>query len=252
VAYGEQEQAEMILKEDPTLLLEKGEVTDYSGRTFKGITAFQYALWALDRHMWRMILKYLPREEAATQLHDHIYNKKAYKDMHGDYYDFVPLIDALQTYVTNFANWTDTQKVKHWCEIVGGAQLSVPAQVANEYCRTDRSFYPVPTFKEDNLPRTLIVYDYSDFAKSESHWFSETTQPESGLRPGRAMAFVAGSASGVLLGRRGAVPVDLEAVTALCNVRTDELVELKRQLLNPDQAPEELNPAPEKSPRVIS
>jgi hypothetical protein len=46
---------------------------------------------------------------------------------------------------------------------------------------------------------------------------------------------------------------DLAAVAALCDVRTDELIELKQQLLlNPAEAPEELNPAPEKSSIVIS
>jgi hypothetical protein len=258
VAFGEQEQAERILKADPTLLLRTGQVTDYSGRTFKNITAFQYALWALDRHMWTMILKYLPREEGAKQLHDHVYNTKAYKDKHGDYYYFVPLIDASQTYVDNFDNWTDGQKVKHWCEVLGGAQFLAPAHVANEYCLDDRSFNPTPTFKEDKLPRSLTFYNY--LIPGNSHWFQRARLRRLGLdfaieggcsRFGRGGHNQASAKDGeFVLGRRGAF--DLAAMTALCKVRTDELVELKQLLLNPAQAPEALTPPPEKSSCVIS
>jgi hypothetical protein len=44
-----------------------GRVTDLSGREFQSITAFQYALWALDWHMWAMIQKYLPVEQQQVQ-----------------------------------------------------------------------------------------------------------------------------------------------------------------------------------------
>lgn len=47
VAYGEQTEAEKILKLNPALLLEKGTVVDYSGRTIQG-TALQIALGAED------------------------------------------------------------------------------------------------------------------------------------------------------------------------------------------------------------
>ena len=45
VARGEQDQAEAIISGNPMLVLEKGTVTDLSKRTFKEITAFQYALF---------------------------------------------------------------------------------------------------------------------------------------------------------------------------------------------------------------
>jgi hypothetical protein len=232
VAFGEQDEAERILKEDPTLLLRTGQITDHSGRTFQDITAFQYALWALDRHMWTMILKYLPKEEAARQLHDHIYHEKAYKEIHGDYYDFVPLIDALQTYVNNYANQTRDQNRKHWQEIVRGAKLLVPAHVANEYCQQPQHFYPLPNFKEDTLQRVLSVYDFANNRKST--WFHPS------CADGRNW-------------RHGGVDMDLETINALCKVRNGELVELKQQLLpNPAQAHEMLNPVAEKQSCVIS
>ena len=62
VAEGEQDQAEALIQQDQNRLLHVGTVMDLSGREFKGITAFQYALWAMDWHMWTMIKKYLPEK----------------------------------------------------------------------------------------------------------------------------------------------------------------------------------------------
>lgn len=40
--------AEDLLKNSPEFLLERGDIKDWGGRTFKNITAFEYALWAKD------------------------------------------------------------------------------------------------------------------------------------------------------------------------------------------------------------
>jgi hypothetical protein len=240
VALGEQEEAERILKADPTLLLRTGEVTDYSGRTFKHITAFQYALWALDRHMWTMILKYLPPEEAAKQLRDHVDNKKAYKDMHGDYYDFA-LVGALQTYSVCILEQRSTQWGK-----VGEAQFLAPAHVANEYCRKNLYFSRSLGFKDDILPRSIRVHTAS---QTHWHWYM--------ILKGQNFAMLSSIEGAISLHLLDPPPVpmlDLAMMIQLCKVRTDELSELKQQLLNPaqEQALEELNPPSEKSWRVIS
>ncbi len=73
VAHGQQSQAEQLLKEipvrnshlgcsaKPEWLLVRGDVIDPSGRMFKNITAFEYALWALDSHMYTMMLNCVPQ-----------------------------------------------------------------------------------------------------------------------------------------------------------------------------------------------
>ncbi len=48
VAMGEQDKSEKIVKSNPELLLLSGNVTDGSNRLFMHISAFQYAIWALD------------------------------------------------------------------------------------------------------------------------------------------------------------------------------------------------------------
>jgi hypothetical protein len=57
---------EMLLN-DPWLLLQRGNVTDCSGRTFENISGFEYALWALDKHMWALMLDCLPINGGASQ-----------------------------------------------------------------------------------------------------------------------------------------------------------------------------------------
>ena len=58
VVKGEQRQAEKLLKKNRHLALASRTVTDPANRTFNNITGFQYAVWALDWHMWSMIQKY--------------------------------------------------------------------------------------------------------------------------------------------------------------------------------------------------
>jgi hypothetical protein len=169
VAEGEQDQAEALIKKDSKLLLAAGKVTDLSGRTFDNITAFQYALWAMDYHMWTMIQKYLPTEAQAKQ-HALLESKGT---VHGKHFDLQPLLDALKTYVDNAAKWNyDQRAVEQWCKKMGGAQKLLPAHVVNEYCRSDRSFAPCPSEWTSPLPRTrtVAVYDGSKWVKGE--WFT--------------------------------------------------------------------------------
>ena len=175
IVVGEQDKAEEMIKKDKNLLLAKGEVTDLSGREFKRITAFQYALWALDWHMWKMLQKYLPPEVQAEQWS--IWNSKADKNLpHGKYFSLQPLIDALQAY--GKINRTDYDlRFKHWKTVVGMAQYQLPAHVVNEYCHPQRCFYPCPDFKAEVLLRSRICErESSSFNKSqgkeEMDWFA--------------------------------------------------------------------------------
>lgn len=128
VARGEKTQAEQIIQQNPSLLLYKSDVTDYSRRTFNKITAFQYALWALDSDMWQMIKKHLPRDKAKQQLQE----LESQGTAHGKHYNYEELTNALNKYIENApvirqeAN-DNVQKLKQetehqlqafWCEKV--------------------------------------------------------------------------------------------------------------------------------------
>jgi len=144
VAQGEQDKAEAMLKSNKDLVLVPGDVTDLSKRTFKGITAFQYALWALDWHMWTMLLKYIPTPQAQEQAKQVEYGSWVLQ--HGTYANWDKLTNALENCVQlwNQSKWE--QGNQHWVQQVGGAQLLLPAHVINEYCHPTRSFNPCPDF----------------------------------------------------------------------------------------------------------
>jgi len=60
VAQGLRADAELFLKDDPTLLLECGDAIDSAGRRCSGVTALKYSQWALDMDMSYMLTQYIP------------------------------------------------------------------------------------------------------------------------------------------------------------------------------------------------
>ncbi|MBS0349593.1 MAG: protein kinase [Proteobacteria bacterium] len=175
VAEGEQDKAEAMIQKDKNLLLTKGNVKDLSQREFKQITAFQYALWAMDWHMWKMIRKYLPTEAQAQQFSE-LESKSTPHDKHFSLY---PLVKALWTYIESalgYSIFSKNQKIAdYWVKGVGKAQKQLPAHVANEYCYEGREFDPCPTFTEEKLPRVRTSKYFIDTPKyflnnDESEW----------------------------------------------------------------------------------
>ena len=154
VAHGDQFGAEALIKENTAILHQSGNLLDPAGREFKGITAFQYALWALDWHMWTMIQEYLPCDEARKQLErqEKLTTVLGY-DAH---FDFAPIIQALNSYKRAY-NTLGMEAA--WNGEVGYQQSFFPAHVANEYCRPDLAFSPknrgIRSFEEVHLPRIL-------------------------------------------------------------------------------------------------
>jgi hypothetical protein len=142
VAEGEQGQAEAMLKQNKDLVLVPGDVTDLSGRSFKAITGFQYALWALDWHMWSMIKKYMSEEDIKAQVVG--LDKGAWVNTHGVSANWQNLVTALdeQIRLIQAQKWGEAKT--HWQRTVGGAQRRVPAHVVNEYCHPRRVVLALP------------------------------------------------------------------------------------------------------------
>jgi serine/threonine protein kinase len=167
VAEGEQDQAEAMLKENPDLLLHAGDVTDLSKRTFTNITAFQYALWAMDWYMYNMLLEYMPREEATKQAEQA--SSGDWVSRHGETAQplIQNLIDALDAYIKKYDSGEFKKSIdngEHWIRVVGGAQRLLPVHVINQYCHPQRSFRPTPSFTEPTLPRSRKT--------DEGEWFT--------------------------------------------------------------------------------
>ena len=160
MAYGQQDKAEAMLKRNPQLSLGQGTCKDHAGRTFKKITGFQYALWALDWHMWDMILPYLNQVDAGAA-REQLEGQETLTSVsgHGARYNTQELLGALQTYIDRFpalysaSNWDEISRL--WIKGVGGAQSRTVAHVAQEYCHPNRPFNPVPDFTKKPFSRQL-------------------------------------------------------------------------------------------------
>jgi hypothetical protein len=64
--------AKDLLQKFPAFLLARGDVADWAGRTFRGITAFEYALWAKDFKMMDMIIKCLNEAKISEEERERI------------------------------------------------------------------------------------------------------------------------------------------------------------------------------------
>lgn len=147
VAYGNQSKVKEILTLCPELLMHKGKVTDYSGRTFKKISAFQYAIWAWDtKFMAPMLLNLLPKnnkgkaiqkelqiqyEQLVNQGINYSLDGKEYNEQH---FDFSSIIEKMKFFVKNFNIWADSECRFYWGNKIGHAQFLLPVHVAQFYC----------------------------------------------------------------------------------------------------------------------
>ena len=259
VAQGEQTKAETMVQNNPNLLLARGTVNDLAGRNFKGvdpeiarlggngvrefrdITALQYSVWALDWHMWKMLLKYLPPEEAKLQALE--FETGPWVRTHGVHAgpQLQGLIKALKTYIDNYQPWSADQCQTHWCKQVGGAQLLLPSHVINEYCHPKRSFDPCPNFEDEAaLPRERKgkVYVNSEWKDSDD----VLTATSNGGCLGNNFGLVRGvcactwaSISGVFYGGGWdflLLVTDHLSITTLCSTRTQQRDRLITELGN--------------------
>ena len=141
-------------------------------------------------------------------------------------FDFKSLITALDTYVTNYDRWDYHQRDEAWLN-VGKAQREVPAHIAHEYCRGDRSFDPRPEFNEETLPRGVT---FDNYVTNVNSWFPLASSSSGlgfdfgllrrGARPRGVGSVVAG----------GCARVDLAAVSRLDEVRIADLTQ-SREIL---------------------
>ena len=240
VAWGQQDDVEKLLKISPELMLEKTSFTDCSGRIFSNISAFEFVLWALDtRYMVTMMFHCLPKDKIglklATELEEQYYHHQEHgvtytlngQTINEKHFDFLVLINALQTYVDNYDNWNWAQCETHWCKVVGKAQCNLPAHVMQHYCEPNVPFSPLPKFEAEQFVRTLKFYNYRN--SKEVSWTGVTPSSDSvlgenfGITQGLVRA-VGGEAGGA--GRA----VDLTAIVALCKVRTSDYLAIPSKL----------------------
>lgn len=236
IANGRQEEAEILLQKKGYFgLTHKTTVRDPSDRNFEALTGFQYAVWAGDYHMWTMLLKYLPRADAASQLKELEEKGVAYEYPGGKdwvkvagekHFDLSRLIKALENYVNNYKesdNFPDTYY--KWTVAVGGAQKMLPACWAQEYCRPLNFDMDLTkeNIKERSLVRTLMVDN--PLSERNDYWYNGDSVGKyyAVLRSAKGR----GGADNGYFGAGG----DLEEMRILQKVRSEQYEELKNELL---------------------
>ena len=242
VTRGEHDAVKAMLKQDMSLIFKRGPVTDCSGREFEDISGFEYALWALDKHMWAVMIACIPQNEEGGKVlaqliaqYDKVntdgvtykLNGQTITEQHFDFNNTI--IKELQTQVDSInapgvKNWEAIDK--QWREGVGAAQKRLPMHVVYEYC-SNEPFYPVPKFTSQ--PKSSKQF-YNWITTKDENWFSVGSKLsvdfaiyKAGWSPwpgGRCGAARVGTSA----------PFDLDAMTALCKVRTNDFIDLKSQL----------------------
>lgn len=254
IAYGRQDKAERLLTElfqgqeikIQAALRGKGQFTDYSGRSFN-CSAYEYAYWAKDRHMCRMLEQHMDavtkaemlRRCEAIEAEGLSYTQSGQVIVGSKHFDLTPLKIALQDYEQGLDAWEQAENwdaIKEALMFVGQAQRDVPAHVAQEYCRPDRSFDPLPQFDEEFLPRVLTYPNSSEGscihaqAMRSTSWFPLDVLDSAEL--GFDFAFIRGNEAAVLRARNGTnmAALDFAAVSRLDEVRTADLARSRENL----------------------
>jgi hypothetical protein len=154
VAFGQQGEAEAMVENNKDLVFGVGTLTDSSKRTFKGITAFQYAVWALDWRMWNMLLRFLGQKAAQKQIEG--FKNCAWVEDYGEHVTWQKLLDSIQAYIDHYDEWDSVRRRAYWHDPIGKEQLYLPIHVLQEYNNPAQSFDPCPDFsKQCKLQRKL-------------------------------------------------------------------------------------------------
>ena len=184
VVRGEHDKVKGFLQKDFHLIVQRDQVTDCSNRTFHFISGFEYTLWALDKHMWTIMLDCIPQNKEGKKVFAQLlsqYNKvktegvtyklkaKTVIEQHFAFKN--TLIKALQIQVDSLnapgaKNWKAINN--QWQRGVGGAQRLLPMHIVAEYCSSE-PFYPVPKF--NSQPKSSNQFFNNDTNKVED-WFS--------------------------------------------------------------------------------
>lgn len=243
-------QLEKLLKKYPELHLKRGTVTDYSGRTFKDITAYEYAYWAKDTDMCRMLEQYMDADTKLSMLRrcEAIEKDGLTYEQHGvkgsRHFDFTPLITAMNNFVLARDNGRSGNMEELWKQ-VGLAQGDVPTYVisklgqnGNDDVLQRKTTYIFYTDDPSYFSQNNIEQNFENQSQEVSLYPLEQSRPW--FRLGVDFALVRSNRSHQLYGvdhnfptsasRIWDVAVDLEFIIHLNEMSTQELAQSQENL----------------------
>lgn len=239
VTRGEHDVVKAMLKQDISLIFKREKVTDCSGREYENISGFEYALWALDKHMWAAMIECIPSNNEGKKVFAQLiaqYNKvntdgvtyrlngKTITEKHFNFENTI--IKELQTQVDLINAPGDNRKTidNQWREGVGGAQKRLPMHIVDEYC-SNEPFHPVPEFTSQ--PKSSKQF-YNWMTDRDENWFSVDSKLSVDFAIYKGAMHEPRPTSVAQWHWR--CVADLVAVTALCKARTNDFINLKSQL----------------------
>jgi len=152
---GEEKREAVDVKLESSLLVAlKGNIKNDNGKIIlENISAFQYAVWAGDKNMWEVLLKYMSKEEASEQLKELESKGVVYKAYPQDskgvvetrresYFSLAPLINAYRQCLENYENkiWNDLQCIQWKNETFLELFVQLPVPILKEWKRALKIF----------------------------------------------------------------------------------------------------------------
>lgn len=228
VARGEANKMAAMLRKNCNLLLERGKLTDCSGRTFFNISGFEYALWAFDQPMWTRMLANLPNTKQGIKIKIALRDQYLAIKQQGitytlndapmtapeQHFDFQNTVIKELQFIVDSANtpnpdWEALNK--RWVEGVGGAQKLLPMNIAEYYC----SFSPGDSRQCKRAKQFYNMNTYED-----ESWFHADS------KLGIDFAVFMGGIAPAFIGPGGRINKDLAAFKKLNESRTKDFNEL--------------------------
>ncbi|MBA2656034.1 MAG: hypothetical protein H0U70_03515 [Tatlockia sp.] len=243
VVQGKYDKVASLLQENIQLLTQKGKVSDLSLRNFYNISGFQYALWALDKHLWIQMLECIPRNEegvTVTKLLIEQYEELLKK---GATYAFGgrkfteqnfgfdnTIIAAMNNLIDGFNKsyevYLDPKIIRSLAARVCLAQSFLPVAVVYEYC-SEIPFNPLPEFNVPPLQNRKYYFN------TRAHdWFKEQSMVMCKADKRRAKGFFFGRLSpNETRHLYDQILVDSLAIQKLHHHRAADFIELKTLLV---------------------
>lgn len=259
VVRGEHEAVKAMLAKNIRLLFIRGEVKDCSGRTFTNISGFEYALWALDKHMWTTMIECIPLNEEGSkkiieillyqykkintegityQFEEKTITKnkektiieikeKTISEKHFDFENTIIRALKTQVYLLDTFKFDEKAISMQFIRGVGGAERKFPMHLVYEWC-SKIPFTPIPPFISQ--PPSSRQFFNRETANRED-WFEPNSKLgiDFALRKGEAGFRTCSAATD---GNCRFAHNDLAAMEDFFEKRTKDLIELKSRLLD--------------------
>lgn len=146
VVKGENDKIQLMLEQEPGLLIKRGKIKDLAGRVFNNISAVEYLTWAMDTKRLQMVLSIVNQYELKSVVLEqmkgvrrrnegvsYIFSERTIRE---NRFNFESLLRSYRNLIDHMRLWSRESIQEHWQRVIGSKQRNVPVYVVEEhYCR---------------------------------------------------------------------------------------------------------------------